>query len=167
MDAGAGTSVVGALPSSQPRLVSRAQRAKLLRQNKVFQKERRESNLRTLDVLWDPVERAACSSSSLANGNADWGLLPSFLDDAHPSHKLVTVGGFLACRWCGRLACISAGKLQDACRRFIPKGGQEPLHSLLHGVLPRHWSSWPDGGEGLRRPWVVKSPGSSGRPCEG
>ena len=166
-----GTALASSAPEQPPppaqKLVSRTQRAKLIRQNRVFAKQRRETNLQTLDSLWDRVERAACSSSGSSRGNADWGILPTFLSDAHPTHKLLTCGGFLACRWCGRLASVAAGNLQQVCRRRIPQGGREPLLSLLRGSLPRHWSTWPDGGEGVRRPWVVKTPGCSGRPCAG
>ena len=72
--------------------------------------------------------------------------IPPFAAEiSHTHDKLITVGGFVACRRCGRYASERKAKLFGKdCPREIKAGYAAPIKALLDGRLPPNANRWPD-----------------------
>ena len=73
-------------------------------------------------------------------------VLPGWVDESRPSHRLIWVGGVLGCRDCAAMStgATANGLLRAECRKLFPPGSRSGLKRLEQGLLPQQWLSWPD-----------------------
>ena len=134
-------------------MVTRRRRAQLLHDHAA----RRRTILRGNAASISSARRAVATSSAMASasGGLSRVMIPTWVQQFSPSHRIRFVGDIFFCSLCGSFSATSRqGLLTEACRtaeltlheQAQWRRSRPQLGRLLRGLLPASLAAWPDEG---------------------
>ena len=127
--------------------ITAASRRRILKKRKAVVKELTSTSNKEVEEAW---RRLRGDSATLEFSDLPRSPQPP-PQAIHPTHGIIVVGGFAGCLKCG---CIGGRnytqRLEDPCRRVLPRGSERAIAALAKGDLPHrqrrgHGEQWPTG----------------------